>query len=493
MKISSTAIVNIVVLAIVSLFAGVIGFVPDNEPQIVNATGGAGGGELLLEDDQSDTGGGGGQSLVGGSAGSEGSAAQVVEGGSETGTGGGGETGASGPVECAAGKNGGDTDVGVSGNRIGLASTIVTTGPGSTFLKQSQFGMQAVVAKVNSAGGICGRGLDLKLVNDNWEAQRGHNELRNFLNDDGIFALPVVPSSEGLAAADQDIEKHGKPVVGSDGMRRQQYTNSWIWPVALPTVSQVRILAQHAADNGADTFAIVWDNFYKFGVEGKDAFKEFVETTLKKDFVHDEGIQPNQPGYNTQIKNLNDACEDNENGCDAVLMLADPGTANTWIQGDGNWTSRAEFRMGAQPLFTDDFGQDCGLRCDGMLVISGYRPPLESNAGLPGIKEYVQDVKAVQPSADVSNQFLEGAYLGMQVFVEALEQVGPNLTRTGVQSVLNGDFSFESDLAKELSWNAEQRKANIHGQIWQIKAGSGSFDGFRFLEDFQPDPLPDKI
>jgi ABC-type branched-subunit amino acid transport system substrate-binding protein len=518
---SNNAVVNVVILAAVSLFAGVIGFVPEDKPQVVSGVGQPGASELFIEGPAgasgSGVGGSGSGSGVGGSGsgsgvGGSGSGSGVGGSGSGSGVGGsgsgsgvgsgangsqGGQTGGpggSGPAEggtgvgeCAPGRNGGSTDDGVTANRIGLASTHVTSGPGSTFLGQSQFGMQAVRVKVNSRGGICGRILDLKLVNDNWEAQRGLTELRNFLNDPNVFALPVVPSSEGLNVAAPEIQKKGMPVVGSDGMLISQYKNEWIWPVATATVSQMRIMAEYAKGKGANSFAIVYDRQYRFGAEGKTAYENYVKK-MGKTFVHAEGIQPNQPGYGPQIDNLNRAC--GEDGCDAVAYLLDPGTANTWIQGDDKFTRRSDFRLGAQPLFTQRFGQDCGQKCDGMLVFTGYVPPLENNANLPGIREYVQDVKAVAPSADTTNQFLQGAYLGMSVFAEALRRTGPNLTRERLKATMNS-MTYSSDLSASLQWSATQRKANQKAQAWRIKAGTGSFDGFSYTRSGSlQDPNP---
>jgi len=401
-------------------------------------------------------------------------------GGSKDGTpdGGPGKQGPTGHrYECAPGKNGGSTEKGVTATSINLASTIVTSGPGSTFLGQSQYGLQAVVAKVNAGGGICGRSLRLRLVNDNWEAQRGHQFLRNFINDPAILALPVVPSSEGLLAASREIAEAGVPVIGSDGMLIDQYQNRWIWPVATATVSQMRILAKHAYDQGSRGFGIVYDKRYKFGVEGKTAYEQYVRSLPGARLVHAEGIEPGQPGYGPEIDRVSKAC--GQSSCEAMVMLLDPGTAEVWVAGDDKFSSRSKYRLGAQPLFNDRFGQNCRDRCDGMIVVSGYVPPLEGNSSLPGIRTYVQDVKAVQPNADVTNQFLEGAYLGMTVFVEVLKRVGPNLTRAALRQTMDS-FDFESDLSGPLSWRPDKRFANTRAQAWRMRASS-SFDGFQDL------------
>ena len=465
---------NVLMLLIVTALAGSVTAVPKESREVVSAgTSGGGAAEELTE------GGTGEAGTADGTAADAGAAAGAAAGGA------GGFVDATGKkLECAAGKNGGATDKGVTANSINLASTIVTSGPGATFLGLSRYGMEAVVAKVNAAGGICGRLLKLKLDNDNWEAGRGHGYIKNYLND-SYFALPVVPSSEGLSAASADIEKAGMPVIGSDGMRIDQYENPWMWPVATATVSQVRIMAKYAYDQGARGFGIVYDTRYKFGVEGKDAYEKFVKTLPGATLVHAEGIEPGQPGYGPQIRNLDSGCGTK---CDAVVMLVDPGTAEVWIAGDDRYLARAKFRMGASPLFNSRFGQNCKERCHEMLVFTGYTPALEANVNLPGVRQYIDDVRAINSNIDTSNQFLEGSYLGMTVFVEALKRVGPNLTRKRLQEVMNS-MTYQTDLAGTLSWGPTKRFSNTKAQAWKILASS-SFEGFRdarsgWLEDPQ--------
>ncbi|HEX2196832.1 MAG TPA: hypothetical protein VHJ76_07890, partial [Actinomycetota bacterium] len=98
-------------------------------------------------------------------------AAGGAGGGAATTTGGGGggvlPPGRAG-LECAPGKNGGATDQGVTGTEIEMATTVAESGPGAAFLGEVRYGMHAVVAKVNAAGGICGRKLSIQYVDDGW-------------------------------------------------------------------------------------------------------------------------------------------------------------------------------------------------------------------------------------------------------------------------------------------------------------------------------------
>jgi ABC-type branched-subunit amino acid transport system substrate-binding protein len=387
-------------------------------------------------------------------------------------------------LACVAGQNGGATDTGVTATRIRLASTMVQSGIGASFLGQSPIGMQAVVQKINRAGGICGRILELRLVDDGWRADLGQSFIQNFIKE-GYFALPVVPSSEGLTQAitARDIGKARIPVVGSDGMLIQQYQSPWVWPVATATVSTMRIMAKHGYAKGSRSFAIVYDARYKFGKEGADAFQSYVHrlpgATLKA-FVD---IQPGQASYSSEIQEFNTACKD---GCDFVAMLLEPATAETWIAGRPRFG--AKLTSGAQTLFNERFAKNCGAPCEGMLVWTGYNPPIGTLASLPGVRQYVNDVRSISPTADETNQFLQGAYLGMSVFVDALQRVGPNLTRAGLKQVLD-HLTYSSDLSSPLAWTAARRFANTRAQAFSIVVAQGSFAGFRNEQTgFIPDP-----
>lgn len=384
-------------------------------------------------------------------------------------------------LECSAGRNGGATDVGVTATKIRLATTAVLDGPAASLLSSSPVGMKAVINAVNRGGGICGRQLELTVVNDGFDAQKGQLYIRNFINE-GYFALPVVPSAEGLSAAilSKDISRGGIPVVGSDGMRIDQYRDPWVWPVAAATVSTMRVAATYGyRERGARTFAIVWDNKYKFGVEGAEAFKSQVRK-LGGRVVADVKLNPDQPSYASEAEAFNQACR---GGCDMVMLLLLPDTAQKWMA--RRPTMGKKISSGAQTLFTDQFAQACvlaaGELCHELVVWTGYNPPVGRHIAVPGVARFVDDVKAIAPNVDVRNQFLEGAYLGMSVFVEALRRVGPNLTRPNLRRVLDS-MDYTSELASTLRWRSGRHHANSSAQAFALIVNEGNFSGWRDLQ-----------
>ena len=388
--------------------------------------------------------------------------------------------GGSGPaaaadLKCAAGQNGGATDVGVTATKINLASTVVLSGIGASFLSESPKAMQAVINKVNRSGGICGRQLSLTARDDKWDPSLGQQFLGSFMQSKQYFAFPVVPSSEGLTAAIRagDIARGGMPVIGSDGMLIEQYKEPLVWPVATATVSTMRIMAKYGYDHGARKFGIVYDNQYKFGLEGADAFKSYVESLPGAQLKSYVGIRPGESSYGSEVQKFNSDCGSD---CDMVTMLLEPSTAETWIA--GRPVRGKMLTTGAQTLFNRRFAQNCRAACQDMLVWTGYNPPIDALASLPGVADYVNDVKAIDPGIDTTNAFAEGAYLGMSVFVEALRRVGPNLTRDRLRQVLDS-MDLTTDLASPLSWRPDHRFANSRAQAFSLQYAGDDFSGFR--------------
>jgi hypothetical protein len=155
-----SSILSIAVIAVVATVLSLIAIVPPNATSSTDLTGDSRvqqtaprqaqgpGSTVTAQQGSGATVAGGGGSNVAGARGVSGAVARA------TGTG------------CNPTQNGGATDVGVTATTIKLAATIVTDGPGASFLAPEQIGLNAVVNKLNRAGGICGRRRQLELNND---------------------------------------------------------------------------------------------------------------------------------------------------------------------------------------------------------------------------------------------------------------------------------------------------------------------------------------
>lgn len=399
-------------------------------------------------------------------------------------------------LACAAGRNGGSTDVGVTGTWIKLATTTVQSGPGQSFLGEVKIAMEAVRQKVNRTGGICGRLIEITYVDDGWSPDRGAQYLNNFMKQD-IFAIPVGPSSEGLRIVidNGDIDRAGIPVVGTDGMLIDQYRDRWVWPIAVATASSARIMARDAYQRGARTFSIVFDKNYKFGAEAAEAYDNEVRRLTGhhvKGFNTDNncqdsycGVMAAQPSYSTEVNQFDHA--------DFEALFLEPTTGQTWMATPGSPTPKdVKYGIGAaQPLFTRDFANNCQASCDQMQVWTSYKPPIESYANDPNVRTFVDDLHATKPDADEHNAFSEGGYVGMDLFVRALRAVGPDLTRARLRAAL-GTLRLMGGLTIQpsLVWPPGNHFANATMQAFTIQY-KGTLGGWRAAQ-IAKDPTPQR-
>lgn len=390
--------------------------------------------------------------------------------GGGSGSGGGGQSGST-PAVCRSEANKA-SDTGVTEDRIEVVTTSHRSGTGSSYLGTAYIGVQAVVNRVNAAGGVCGRRLELRYSDD----PVAHTT---------AFAVvgPTMSTKLEQSIANGDADRSGMPVVGGAGLVKAQYSSGWAWPVGPSVAGAARSMAQHAFELGARTFGVVYDSQQTFGLEGKQALQQYVGELSGATLKASVGLPPGKPSYGAEANAFNEACG---SSCDFVAMLLTPETANIYINSQTEESGRKKgfgkmLTGGAPMLFNERFARDCGKYCDGMLTWTGYLPPIGEHASNPDAARYVDAVKSVDPGIDANNQFLEGAYVGTELLVQALRAVGSNLTRERLQQALD-DLTFRSGLVTDLDWGPtvpSQRVANTAVRAFRVQTASGSFVGFQ--------------
>lgn len=387
--------------------------------------------------------------------------------------------------DCAKGQNAGATAPGVTARQIQFAATVVKTGIAKDFLSDAQFGMDAVIAKVNRAGGVCGRLIKVKYDNDGWDQTTGQRIIEKYIAEGTYFGLAVNPSSEGLRGAiDSGLIKNSKfPVVGADGMLRDQYTDPWVWPVATSTRSVMHIMAKDAKTRGANKFAIVYETSYRFGEEGYEAFVKEVGR-LGGTIVKTQGLSAGERNPNAANAFVNACSESGQDlkKCDFIAVLLEPATATQWVRdgGLGNGIDRPAKGIGAaQPLFVTSFARDCGKFCADMRVWTSFKPNIEPFSGEPAVATYAADLRNVSEAADANNPHVEGAYVGMKLLVAALEKLGAAPTREGIKAVLD-KMTLDTGLTPPITFSSSNHYAAISAQAFEAVVNGNAFNNWRY-------------
>jgi hypothetical protein len=306
----------------------------------------------------------------------------------------------------------------------------------------------------------------------------------------------------------QTIDRAQVPVVGTDGMLADQYTDPWVWPVSTSTVTNMHVIAQYAVSVlHARSFGIVYDTYYKFGSEGARAFDAEVYRLTGNHIKGSDrmdscaigtrfcGIDASQSSFSDQISAFDNGCSP----CDAVVMLLEPAPMETWMKGEKGAKTNGKPTwytniFGGEPLFDDNFANSCAAECAHMLVWTGYHAAIQPFDAEPNVTAYAQSLKASCPSCDPHNEFTQGAYLGTKLFIQAarvVQQRGLPLTRANLKSELDAD-TFDLGLSSApLHYGPSLPHVANSGMAAFADNAGGSFNGWNYLSTgFLIDPRP---
>jgi branched-chain amino acid transport system substrate-binding protein len=399
------------------------------------------------------------------------------------------------------------TDTGVTGNQIKLGSNFAVSGPVSNISGPILKGVQAYFNKVNAQGGIYGRKIFLKWYDDGWDAQRGKAYIKRLVEQDKVFVLATVPSSNGLDAAVSYLEQRQMPVFGTTGLIESQFRSSMQWPVGTSSKSAARIGLVDAKRLGAKSDAVIWLDLLA-GEEGFQAIKNGVKPIIGKDakdfLVNTNGyrVSISEPDFGpvwTRIQQDTRAFQAAhgmrvDGRPDIVQFAIDPTNAIKALQAAENIGFRPKIRWeGAAPLFLDlvPQGSDYAAKT-GLVAGTSYFPPIAQYRNLAAVQDYIKTVQRYYgPNVDLNNPYLEGGYAGAALTVEIMRRVGPCLTRKAAISVANNITNYSAaGLTPALSFRPVGQGSghfgNIRGLLVQVDANSD----WRPLGDFILDPRP---
>jgi len=80
-------------------------------------------------------------------------------------------------------------EVGITSNTVIVGQSAALTGPAKELGLDMRMGVQTYFDQVNKSGGVHGRKLVLKSLDDGYEATRAAANTKTLINQDGAFAL----------------------------------------------------------------------------------------------------------------------------------------------------------------------------------------------------------------------------------------------------------------------------------------------------------------
>jgi len=102
---------------------------------------------------------------------------------------------------------------GVSADKIVFGQAAALDGPAGALGQGMKVGLDAAFAEVNKAGGVKGRKLELKSVDDGYEPNKSIEAVKKLLGEDKVFAIAVIGA--------RDIARYAVPISAEQLIERQ--------------------------------------------------------------------------------------------------------------------------------------------------------------------------------------------------------------------------------------------------------------------------------
>jgi ABC-type branched-subunit amino acid transport system substrate-binding protein len=389
----------------------------------------------------SGTTGGAAPSSTGGeaAAGDTGGVAASTGGSSATGgeatpaPGAGSATGGAAPakVDCS---GVGATAPGVTATEIKVGAIVTASGPLPGATEGSFRGAQAYLAKVNAAGGVCGRHITLLKGDDGLDPQRARSE---FLR----LSPQVLAMVGGYSVADSGF---------SDLVKS---TNIPYLGVLVDPSGRGPNVVPHVPSNVAETAPYVYYKsaypdvkkvaFLYADVGGVRANTPAVREALKRvgyQLVEDSGLSAVTPDYTPDVIAMRNA------GAQMVYLFAFEVNMHVRFARNMRQQNFEPPLKVAQIGYNSDLTQLLGPIADGWTTPLTYLPILDADepAKSPAVAEFLQWNQRVAPGAQV-DLFPVSGWDAASLFVRALQQVGGNVTRDRLLAALRAMHTDDGD------------------------------------------------
>ncbi len=341
---------------------------------------------------------------------------------------------------AATGDNGGATDVGVSAQEIKLGSISgVNTPLGNIVAAPVTTAVIAAMRGINDGGGIHGRFLNVVDCDDAGDVTRFRACYRKLVEQDQIFSF-ITSITWGTGEVHGDLERDQVPWVGSWGFYTSEHRDPWMFPVHLASIHEAHTNAQWVRDNiQPETVGVLYLN----------SPEQHLALAAMKEVLDPAGIEV--------VREIpQEIATADESGNVLSMRGADPDHIIhfSWpppivkfmvdAAAQGYWPTQG---MSGNHFLGEVIGDLVGdWPLQSMWTISSYE--IWGDEYLAVVDKYAPQMR------ERHHHITQSGFIGVQVFADAAEAVGPNLTRDELMSVLESrEWDAGPGLGQSFLWS----------------------------------------
>jgi acyl-CoA hydrolase/ABC-type branched-subunit amino acid transport system substrate-binding protein len=342
----------------------------------------------------------------------------------------------------------GSSAPGVSGSTIRLGTLTDLSGPQASIGLAALRGISAYYQHVNRWGGVHGRMIELIVEDHAFDPARAQRSVKNLLAGESVFAI-VSPlgTAPNLAVMDQLLQENIPVISPHSGISLWGNPLKHNYFALQPSYDiEGAILAQYAleADPGAKIGLLAVDDQY--GREGTGAFiRELEKNGLKPALVLTHSSGESDP--DAWIKDFE------SNDVDLVVIYSYVKPAADLLRA----ARAAEFTpswLGSYVISGSDLLELAGSKAVEGLRTTSY--PVGPRAHR-GERLFLKQMRRLYPGDHVSSHSRIG-YAASQLVTEGLRQAGPDLTREGFITTLEGIQDWCGGLLPPISYTPQDHR-----------------------------------
>ncbi len=360
---------------------------------------------------------------------------------------------------------------GVSPDKIVFGQATALDGPASALGQGMKMGLEAAFAEVNKAGGVKGRKLELKSVDDGYEPTKSIEAVKKLLEEDKVFAIAGAVGTPTAAATQPIATAAGAPFIGAftgAEFLREPY-KPLVLNIRASYFQETEAMVEHLTkDLGASRIAIMYQDD-AFGQAGLAGVKKALDKRQMQ--LAGEGtFERNTVAVKTALLAIKKAEPH------AVIMISPYKPAAEFIKLAKQIKLDVTF-VNISFVGSDALAKELGPVGAGVVITQVV--PFPKDAAIPVVGRYQASLKASAPDAQPGFVSLEG-YLVGRAIISALEKVSGDLTRQALIEAVQKAGTLDLDGFK-LVYSLSNNRGSDQVFLTVIQA-DGSFKAVDRLE-----------
>ncbi len=360
---------------------------------------------------------------------------------------------------------------GVSADKIVFGQATALEGPASALGQGMKMGLEAAFAEINKAGGVKGRKLEIKSVDDGYEPTKSIEAVKKLLEEDKVFAIAGAVGTPTSAATQPIATAAGAPFIGAftgAEFLREPY-KPLVMNIRASYFQETEAMVEHLTkDLGASKIAIMYQDD-AFGQAGLAGVRKALEKRQMQ--LAGEGtFERNTVAVKAALLAVKKAEPQ------AVIMISPYKPAAEFIKLAKQIKLDVTF-VNISFVGSDALAKELGPAGAGVAITQVV--PFPKDAAIPVVGRYQASLKASAPDAQPGFVSLEG-YLVGRAIIAALEKINGEPTRKALIEAVQKAGTIDLGGFK-LTYRDSSNRGSDHVFLTVIQA-DGSFKAVDHLE-----------